>query len=437
MNLKQTAREIFSEALRAVLPEAMIREALKIEGNELIVGDRRYGQEPGRKLFVFGSGKASAGMAKAVTEILGDRVAGGLVVSSYEAELDRIDVVVGAHPVPDARSVHAAERLMSALSGLSEEDFFIYLLSGGSSALIEKPISPLTLQDLQEMSRMLLAAGVPIDEMNAVRKHLSLVKGGRLGAMTKARGVVLVLSDVIGDDLETIGSAPLYKDRSTIEDVRDILARYGLWEKAPAALRVLMEQGPAGKMEETPKAANPGIDHVVVGSNRKALRRAKEKALSLGLEAHLVTDRLKGEAREAAKSIVAMGRKFLASRMPEQPPLCLLFGGETTVTLRGNGKGGRNQELCLAALREIRDQGGLLLLCAGTDGIDGSSEAAGALVDASVWTRAREMNLSLDDFLDRNDSSSFLERTGGVIVTGPTGTNVMDISILLVGGNES
>ncbi|OPY90726.1 MAG: putative hydroxypyruvate reductase [Syntrophus sp. PtaU1.Bin208] len=434
MNLRKAAYEIFSEALKAVLPETLVRDTLKIDGEELLVADCRYPLTYGGKLFVFGSGKASVGAAKAVTEILGDRIAGGLVVSNDEAELIRIDVAVGSHPIPDVRSVHAAERLMEGFAGLSEEDFFIYLLSGGSSSLIEKPIPPLSLGDLQETSRLLLQAGAPIDEMNAVRKHLSRIKGGRLGRMTKARGVVLVISDVIGDDLETIGSAPLYRDRSSYSDVSDILSRYALWERMPEAVRALVEKGRAWEIEDTPKTANPNIDHFVVGSNRKALRKAKEKAESLGMKTHIVTSRMKGEAREVAKSIVSIGREILVNRSPGQSPLCLLFGGETTVTVRGKGKGGRNQELCLAALREIRDSRGLLLLSAGTDGIDGNSEAAGALVDAALWKRARELNLSVEDFLERNDSSPFLEQAGGRIVTGPTGTNVMDMAILLIGG---
>jgi len=435
MNMRQKASEIFSEALKAVLPEALIRESLKMEGADLVVAGRRYPRAGGRNFFVFGSGKASVGAAKAVTAILGDRIAGGLVVSNDEAELDRIRVVVGAHPVPDARSEQAADLLMEGLAGLSEDDFFLYLLSGGSSALIEKPIPPLSLEDLQDMSRLLLRAGVPIDEMNAVRKQLSRIKGGRLGRMTKASGVVLVISDVIGDDLETIGSAPLYRDRSSCQEACDILSRYHLWGQIPAAVRTLLEEGRAGQRDDTPKEENRRIDHFVIGNNQKALRAAKAKAQSLGMKAWILTSRLEGEARAVANSLIAIGGEILKNREPSEPPFCLLAGGETTVTVRGSGKGGRNQELCLAALREIGNCGGLLLLSAGTDGIDGNSEAAGALADAAGWERARELGLSIDDFLERNDSFRFFEQAGGLIVTGPTGTNVMDIVILLIGGN--
>jgi len=434
---RQTASEIFSEALRAVLPESLIRENLAILGDELIVANRRYPLAGMRNLFVFGSGKASVGSAKAAVEVLGARIAGGLVVSNVEGQLDRIRVVVGSHPVPDSRSAAAAEMIIKDLAGLSEDDFFIYLLSGGTSALIEKPLPPLSLVDLQETSKLLLRAGVPIDGMNAVRKHLSLIKGGRLGRMTKARGVVLVISDVIGDDLETIGSAPLYKDRSTGRDVCEILSRYGLWEKLPSAVRILMERTRAGEQEETPKEENPRIDHFVIGSNRKALRKTKMKAESLGMKTWIMTSRLQGEARDVAKALIALGREIRQTSESSNLPVCLLFGGETTVTVRGTGKGGRNQELCLAALKEIGNIPGLLLLSAGTDGIDGNTEAAGALADAEISKRAGELGLSIDDFLERNDSFQFFKQTGGLIVTGPTGTNVMDIAILLIGGNGS
>lgn len=434
---RQTASEIFSEALRAVLPESLIRENLAILGDELIVAKRGYPLAGMRNLFVFGSGKASVGSAKAAVEALGDRIAGGVVVSNVEGQLDRIRVVVGSHPIPDSRSAAAAEMIIKGLAGLSEDDFFIYLLSGGTSALIEKPLPPLSIADLQETSKLLLRAGVPVDGMNAVRKHLSLIKGGRLGRMTKARGVVLVISDVIGDDLETIGSAPLYKDRSTGRDVCEILSRYGLWEKLPPVVRNLMERTRAGEQEETPKEENPRIDHFVIGSNRKALRKAKMKAESLGMKTWIMTSRLHGEARDVAKALIALGREIRQTRESSNLPVCLLFGGETTVTVRGNGKGGRNQELCLAALKEIGNIPGLLLLSAGTDGIDGNTEAAGALADAEISKRAGELGLSIDDFLERNDSFRFFKQTGGLIVTGPTGTNVMDIAILLIGGNGS
>ena len=437
MNSRQKLIEIFNEALKAVLPGQLIRNSLCVADDHLQVGGRRYEPAKGRGIHVFGSGKASLPAARAVEEMLGERIAGGMIVTNHDdGSLTRMAVHVGAHPVPDQRSIDAARNLAGRLGSLGEDDFFIYLLSGGSSALLEWPAPPVTLSDLRETSRLLLEGGLTIDEMNAVRKHLSLVKGGRLGRLTRARGVVLVISDVIGDDLQTIGSAPLYYDRSDYREVFTILSRHGLWERLPARVAGLLAEGLAGTREETPKAPNPRIDHLLIGSNTLAVRQAREKAEALGIPARIMSTRLRGEAREVAKVLVAMGEEIQASGAPFAPPVCLLFGGETTVTVRGSGRGGRNQEMCAAALREIGDRKGLLFFSAGTDGIDGNSDAAGALVDHASFARARELGLRIDDFLRQNDTNQLLARTGDLVITGPTGTNVMDITMLYIGGDN-
>jgi hydroxypyruvate reductase/glycerate 2-kinase len=437
MNSRQKLIEIFNEALKAVLPEQLIRNTLRVADDHLQVGGRRYEPAKGRNIHVFGSGKASLPAARAVEEMLGERIAGGMIVTNHDdGSLTRLAVHVGAHPIPDQRSIDAAKVLAGRLGSLGEDDFFIYLLSGGSSALLEWPAPPVTLSDLRETSRLLLEGGLTIDEMNAVRKHLSLVKGGRLGRLIRARGVVLVISDVIGDDLQTIGSAPLYYDRSDYREVFTILSRHGLWERLPASVAALLAEGLAGTREETPKAPNPRIDHLLIGSNTLAVRRAREKAEALGIPARIMSTRLRGEAREVAKVLVAMGEEIQASGAPFAPPVCLLFGGETTVTVRGSGRGGRNQEMCAAALREIGDRKGLLFFSAGTDGIDGNSHAAGALVDHASFARARELGLRIDDFLRQNDTNQLLARTGDLVITGPTGTNVMDITMLFIGGDN-
>ena len=429
--------DLFTEAVNAASPNNMLPQTLAMDGDILTVMGKRYSLGKEQGIHVFGSGKASVRAAMAVEEILGDRIADGLVISNFDdGPLKKIDVFVSAHPVPDGRSIEAAELMMGALSGLARDDVFIYLLSGGSSSLLEKPIPPLTLRDLQEMSKMLIQAGLSIDEMNAVRKHLSLVKGGKLARLTEARGVVLVISDVIGDDLETIGSAPLYYDRSTFRDAFAILSRYGLWEAVPMNVQSLIEKGLSGDLEETPKSEPIHIDHTVIGSNIESLRKAKEKAEELGIKAHIISSRLRGEAREVARAIISIGEEILATANPFAPPVCLLFGGETTVTVRGQGKGGRNQEMCLAALKEIRDRKGLLFFSAGTDGIDGNSHAAGAVVDHQSYERVLELGLNMDDYLNRSDSNRLFKQTGDLIITGPTGTNVMDITMLFIqGGN--
>lgn len=438
MTLRDVAIDIYREALKAVSPLSLIEAALKVEPDALLVQETVYTLRSGQGIHVFGSGKAAIESARAVEKILGVRIAGGLVVSGYEGKgLEKIEAVQGSHPVPTQKSVRAADLLIEKLSALSEDDFFIYLLSGGSSALVEKPISPVTLDDMQETNRLLLEGGVPIAEMNVVRKHLSLVKGGRIGALTSAKGAVLVVSDVIGDGLDTIGSGPFFPDPSSYRDARDILLQYGLWQRVPMPVKALITEGIAGTVPETPKEPNRNIGHHIIGNNLLLLKRAKEKAETLGWTAHIMTSRLRGEAREVVKAIISQGEEILETGRPFVPPVCLLFGGETTVTVRGEGKGGRNQEMCLAALREIRGRKDILLLSAGSDGIDGNSDAAGAIVDCGSHERACTLGLNIEDYLNRNDSNAFFRRTGDLIITGPTGTNVMDMTLLFVGKEAS
>ena len=437
MNLRQAILEIYREGLVAVLPGNLIHDAVAVTDDGLIIKEKGFPIGKDLSIHVFGSGKASIGAAKAMEDVMGDRIAGGLIVSNYhDKSLDKIEVFVGSHPTPDSRSLHAADLLIAGLSALSEEDFFVYLLSGGSSALIERPLPPLTIEDLQAVSKMLMNAGASIDELNVVRKHLSMIKGGHLAKMTKARGVVLVISDVIGDDLETIGSGPFYKDSSTYFDIRNILLRYDLLNIVPPAVKNLIENGMAGLIDETVKEQPSRIDHIIIGSNRMALLRAKEKAVSLDITSHVVTTRLRGEAREIAKVIIAMGEEIATTRKTCDMPVCLLFGGETTVAVHGNGKGGRNQEMCLSALKEIGHRPDMVFLSAGTDGIDGNTGDAGAIVDCHSYQHIQELGLKIEEYLRMNDSNTLFEKTGDLIITGPTGTNVMDITILLIGGNS-
>ena len=433
-----TSREIMTaivrETIAATLPTRMVREKLKLERGVLKIEGKTFLLPEGRGVHLFGSGKAAVETARAVKEILGDRLAEGFVVSNYPALLDGVEVFESSHPVLTEKSVHAAEMLMEKMAALAEDDFFIYVLSGGSSALIEKPVPPVSLADMQFLTKGLLAGGVPIEEINIVRKHLSLVKGGRLGRLARARGVVLVVSDVIGDDLEAIGSGPLFFDRSTFADAQGIMKRYRLWEGAPVAVRAVIERGLSGELEDTPKRMNPRIEHFIIDSNVKALQKAKENAERLGVAAHIMTSRLRGEAREVAKAIAAIGEEIAATGQPFPPPALLLFGGETTVNLRGDGRGGRNQEMALAVLNELRGNPRFVFFSLGTDGIDGHSDAAGAICDRASWEKAQSLNLNIEKYLSNNDSYHFFAQTGDLIMTGPTGTNVMDISALLISG---
>ncbi|MEA3255701.1 MAG: glycerate kinase [Candidatus Altiarchaeota archaeon] len=433
MKSREMAVGVFNYALNSVLPEALIKESVRLKRERLIVGNEEYDLERFDNIHILGSGKASFGMARAIEDILGSRIKDGFVVSdNSESSLERVDFFESSHPVPTEKSIKAAEILVERLSRLSKNDLFIYLLSGGTSALIEKLIQSVKLVELQETTNLLLENGVPIEEVNVVRKHISMIKGGKLGGLTKARGIVLVISDVIGDDIETIGSAPLYQDSSSYKDAYDILARYDIWDKIPESVKNVIERGLNGRVEETPKKANRNMKHILIGNNSRALGKAKEKAEELGLRAEVLNSRLKGEAREVAREIVSMGEEILKTSRSLKHPTCLLFGGETTVTLRGEGKGGRNQEMCLSALKEIGDNKNIVFLSAGTDGIDGNSKAAGAVVDYTSYVRAKKLNLCIDEYLNNNDSYNFFKQTGDLIITGPTGTNVMDITILLV-----
>jgi len=431
MSLRKMSIDLFLYGIESVKPKNLIPEKLSLKGNVLEVEGDEYNIKNG--VYIFGSGKASVEMAKALEKILSEFIIEGTVVCNYTQKLKKIKVIEGSHPVPDEKSLKAGEILLKKISSLKEKDFFIYLLSGGSSALIEKPVPPVTLDDLQKTTQILLKHSVPIEEINVVRKHLSLIKGGRLGHSTKAKGIVLVISDVIGDDLFTIGSAPLYYDPSTYKDAYNILKKHNIFDKLPENVKYVIEKGMKGNIKETPKKENPNIKHYIIGSNIDALKKIKQKA-EKSIKTYIMTSQLKGEAKEVAKVITAIGKEIKKSSNPFNPPVCLLFGGETTVTVKGNGKGGRNQELCLSALIEIKDTKSIVLLSGGTDGIDGNSEDAGAVVDSSSYEKAKKLGLDLYKYLENNDSNSLFTKIGDNIKTGYTGTNVMDITIMMVGG---
>ncbi|MDW7772129.1 MAG: DUF4147 domain-containing protein [Desulfobulbaceae bacterium] len=434
---RKIAESIFRSAVAGVMPGRLIADNVSLEGNVLRIQEDAFTLEPEQRIHVFGSGKCAVGMAEGLLPILGERTAGGVVVTDQETVdgLSPLKVVRGSHPVPDEESIRAAEMLMQGLAGLGSNDFFIYLLSGGSSALIEKPLPGLSLAEMQETTRLLLIHGVPIGRINTVRKHLSGVKGGRLGQCTRAAGVVLVISDVIGDDLSVIGSGPLYFDPTTFGQCRDILQRGSIWSRLPSAVRSVIEAGEKGGIPETPKES-PAFTHYLIGTNRIALEAARQAAEKSGLNCHLLTSSLAGEAREAAKVLVAVARNISINHEPFAPPCCLLLGGETTVTVRGRGRGGRNQEFVLAALAEIDTDDTILVLSGGTDGIDGNSTAAGALADSMLFREAARRGLEINDYLDDNNSNGFFSRVGGLLETGSTGTNVMDMTLLIISKEE-
>ena len=435
MVTKETLTDLFLSGVSAVLPENLIRTNVSIFGPFIKVGRFRFRGG----VHVLGSGKASVRMANEILSILRDRVLGGVVIGVKGGDRGkggRIEFHYGTHPLPSQENVRATERLLGYLSRLGREDRFIYLLSGGTSALLEKPIPPITLEDLVATTDLLLKSGMDIKKMNAVRKHLSEVKGGKLATVTGAMGYVLVLSDVVGDDLSSIGSGPFYPDPTTYRDVYDLLRAYGVWDRLPGSVREVVLAGVEGEIPETLKAPPRRIRHLLIGNNRTALLAVRDTAREMGLRARIMTDTLQGEAREVARVLYSLARHVALYREPFSPPVLLIFGGETTVTVRGKGKGGRNQELALAFLREMEDDIRVLLLSAGTDGIDGPTDAAGAVVSDADRERAIREGLNMDRFLEENDSYAFHEALGTHIRTGPTGTNVADVILLYVEGKK-
>ena len=386
-----------------------------------------------------GAGKASGAMAHALEEILGDRITAGLVVvkNRYTTHTRKIKLVEADHPIPDERGLRAANEILALARDAGEGDLLIVLISGGGSALTPCPAPPITLEEKQVLTRLLSAAGVNINELNAVRKHCSLFKGGRLAqAAAPASVLSLILSDVIGDHLDVIASGPTAPDQTTFGSALAILDRFGLRAKAPRAVVEHLERGARGEIPETPKAGDPlfrRVENRVIGNNTLVVQAAVQAAEALGFNAHLLTRSLEGEAREVGKEFAKRAHEVSTSRKPVGPPGCLIAGGETTVTVRGSGLGGRCQEFALAAALALQGMEDVVVLAAGTDGRDGPTDAAGAIADRETVARGERRNLDAHASLEGNDSYRFFSALGDLVTTGPTNTNLMDLYLLLVG----
>lgn len=391
------------------------------------------------RIVVVAIGKAAYTMAEAAEAVLGDAIADGIAVGpSPPPPLRRLKAFAAGHPVPDARGAAAADRVERLADGLTADDLLIVLVSGGASALLPAPVAGVSLAEKAALTSALLRAGASIHELNAVRKHLSRLKGGGLARRAApAQVAALVLSDVVGDDLATIASGPVSPDPTTHRDALAILAARGVSGVAPAAVRHL-EAGAAGREEETPKPGDPVFRRVaaeVVGSNRLSVAAAAREARHAGLRPVVLTTTLEGEAREVAPVLVGILRECMETGRPARPPVCLLAGGETTVTVRGDGRGGRNQEIAVASVEPLsRCPREAVVASLATDGVDGASDAAGGVADRASAARARALGLApAAAFLAASDSSGFLAPLGDLIDTGPTGTNVVDLIVLLAG----
>jgi glycerate 2-kinase len=435
---RQDARSIFEAGVEAADPMVLIPRHLRLDGQILHVGDVVYDLTLHKNLYVVGAGKATAKMAHAVERLLGERISWGIIIvkRGYTVPLRKIDMIEAGHPIPDQAGVDATETIVGLLSRALETDLILCLISGGASALLTYPIAGLSLEDKQQTTQALLNSGATIHEINAIRKHISKVKGGRLAELAYPATVVsLLLSDVVGDSVDIIGSGPTAPDSSTFADCLSVIERYGAREMIPGTVRRLLQKGAAGKEAETPKLGDPVFDNVqnlIVGNNQSALWAAKKKAEALGYRALVLSNAVEGEARKVAVDYAAVAKDVLADRGQVHRPACIISGGETTVTIEGDGLGGRNQEFALAAAVEIDGMEGIVVLSGGTDGTDGVPDAAGAIVDGTTVQRAREKGLDARDYLRRNDSYHFLRTVGDLLVTGPTLTNVMDLQLVLV-----
>ena len=444
---------ILAAALAAVEPAAAVRRFLRLDGATLYAGEQAYDLERYQRVFLVGAGKAGVPMARAAAAILGPRLTGGVVVvKGYESAPERahergpasqeptaelpatVELVEAGHPIPDARGVAGAQRMAALLQQATERDLVIALISGGGSALLTLPVPGVRLADLQALTTTLLGCGASINEINALRKHLDQVKGGGLAQMAHpATLVTLILSDVVGSPLDVIASGPTVPDTSTFAEAWGVLERYGIAPAVPTSIGEHLRRGMAGAIPETPKPGDPCFEHVqnlLVGSNPQAAAAAIEAARGEGLHPLLLTTYLQGEAREVGRVLAAVGRELAASGHPLPRPACIVAGGETTVTLRGAGTGGRNQELALAAVQDMAGLADVALVALATDGGDGPTDAAGAVVTGATLERARRLGLDPAAHLARNDAYPFFAALGDLLTPGPTETNVNDLAFV-------
>ena len=432
--LSKDALRIFRAALRAAAPADAVLRHVRLQGNVLKAGQKRYRLNAFRNFYVVGAGKAGAAMARAIEQLLGRRIRSGLINVKYghTGRLRRIELNECGHPLPDHQGELGAQRIAEIASQAGADDLVICLISGGASALLPLPAPPVTLEEKQETTRQLLRCGATIHELNCIRKHISAIKGGQLARLAwPATVLTLILSDVTGDDLDVIGSGPTVPDPSTFADARAILAKYEIAARVPAAVGMRLSDAPG----ETPKPGDrifENVQNLIVGSNRLAVDAATRQAQALGYHTLVLSTFMEGEARDVARVHAAIAKEIRATGRPAKPPACVISGGETTVTVRGAGLGGRNQEFALAAALDMAGLRDALILSAGTDGTDGPTDAAGAIADGDTRARAEIQGLRALDFLADNDSYHFFESLGDLIKTGPTGTNVADLRILLV-----
>jgi glycerate 2-kinase len=430
--------KLLEVALVAVEPGEAVRRALVVDGHGLRVDGQSYDLRTFRRAVIVGAGKASAPMAAAVEDVLGERlpVEGSVTVRyGHGAPTRHVRIREASHPVPDPAGVEATRSIVELLEETTDKDLVICVISGGGSALLTLPADGISLEDLQQMTDALLRSGASINEINVVRKHLDRVKGGGLARLASPATVLtLVLSDVVGNPLDAIASGPTVPDTSTFRDAAAVFDRYGLWDGLPASVVGRIRAGVAGEIPDTPMPGDALFERgqtVVVASNLLACEAAAAAARDLGFQSLVLTTYVEGEAREAGRVLAAILREIDATGHPLARPCVIVAGGETTVTMRGEGRGGRNQELALSAALSLRGLRDVLLASIGSDGSDGPTDAAGAFVDGQTVERAATLGLDPQAHLAQNNSYSFFDRLGDLVKTGPTNTNVNDLYFLI------
>lgn len=434
--MKKIIEQIFLAGIEGVLPEKLIQTQMKRSEDVLQIAEKTFPLSRFRHIYVLAAGKAAALMAKETENVLGDRITDGHVVTKYghKTNLKYLTLTEAGHPIPDIEGVKGMQKILNIIRQTNENDLIIWLISGGASALMADFPEGATLDDLKLTNELLVKCGADITEINTVRKHLSKVKGGQLArTLYPATTVCLILSDVIGNKLDVIASGPMVSDPTTFADALAVVEKYSLKDSLPIPMLRYLHEGANGSVPETPKPGNPIFQNVfnyIVGSNRIALENAANKAREIGFEAHIITDNLEGDYQTVADFILETIHDY------QQPNLdkttCLLFGGESTVKVLGKGAGGRNQHLALYLATRIDRKKNITVLCGGTDGTDGPTDAAGAIIDNETMAEAGKKNIDPYHYLSNNDSYRFFQQTGGHLITGNTGTNVMDIIAVII-----
>ena len=441
--MKRTAKAIFLKAISAVDPSKLLRERIRIERDRLLItmegdSEKVFDLNGVHKVFLVGTGKASNSMAQVIEEIFGDRITRGVITAKYGhlLPLKKTEIIEAGHPLPDRKGREGAKKIQRLLKESGPEDLVIFLLSGGGSALLPLPADHIDLKEKQEVTQLLLDCGADIKEINTIRKHISRMKGGWLAKWAYPSTVIgFILSDVVGNQLDVIGSGPTVPDPSTFEEAWEILKKYDLLNEIAPSIRRHLQLGKEGKIEETPKPQDAVFERVynsLIGSNILALLAAEKEASSSGYHTLILSSSIEGETREAARFHTAIAKETISTGNPIPRPACILSGGETTVTIKGKGLGGRNQEFVLAGAFEISGIEKVVLLSGGTDGTDGPTDATGAVADNTTIHRGKSMGLDPKSHLDNNNAYPFFEKLGDLLITGPTHTNVMDVRIILV-----